>query len=505
MKFIKKHWIIISLLAILAIAAFLRLYQLPSVPPGLYPDEAINANNALKALETGEYKVFYSENNGREGLFINLVAFSFRIFGYHPWSIRLISSIFGILTVLGLYLMTKEILDKKIALLSSFFLAISFWHINFSRIGFRAILIPFVLVFSFYFLFKGLKNRKIWDFIWAGIFFGLGFYTYIPFRIAPLIILAILVLMWILKQKIPWKKIVLYFSIIFLIALPLATYFLYHPAEFMGRAGQVSVFNSEQSLVKSLLSSTLKTLGMFNFRGDNEWRHNLSGSPMLIWPIGILFILGMIIAVIKFIKVNKLIYGFIISWFIIMLISSFLSVEGVPHALRSIGVIPVTYIFSALGFVWLAKKIKPFMRPKYFASLILVILMTLGYVQFLKYFVWWGNNPNVQGAFRQDLVNIGNYLNTLPQNINRYVIVNESGVLVDNVPMPAQTVKFITYKKNGIQYMLPDELDKIKTEGKIVLVSLKYDKDLISELEEKFKQGKIKAQDEFWVYKINYE
>jgi len=145
------------------------------------------------------------------------------------------------------------------------------------------------------------------------------------------------------------------------------------------------------------------------------------------------------------------------------------------------------------------------MRPKYFASLILVILMTLGYVQFLKYSVWWGNNPNVQGAFRQDLVNIGNYLNTLPQNINRYVIVNESGVLVDNVPMPAQTVKFITYKKNDIQYILPDELDKIKTEGKTVLVSLKYDKYLISELGEKFKQGKIKAQDGFWVYKINYE
>ena len=61
MKFIKKHWIIISLLAILVIAAFLRLYQLPSIPPGLYPDEAMNGNNALKALETGEYKVFYSD------------------------------------------------------------------------------------------------------------------------------------------------------------------------------------------------------------------------------------------------------------------------------------------------------------------------------------------------------------------------------------------------------------------------------------------------------------
>jgi hypothetical protein len=38
----KKYQSIILLLIILGIACFFRLWQLDTVPPGLYPDEAIN-------------------------------------------------------------------------------------------------------------------------------------------------------------------------------------------------------------------------------------------------------------------------------------------------------------------------------------------------------------------------------------------------------------------------------------------------------------------------------
>src|SRR3989344_6336713 len=77
-----------------------------------------------------------------------------------------------------------------IGLLSSFLIATSYWHINFSRIGFRAILVPFLSAFGMYFLLKGFHRGKILDFVWAGIFIGLGFHTYIAFRLMPLVILA---------------------------------------------------------------------------------------------------------------------------------------------------------------------------------------------------------------------------------------------------------------------------------------------------------------------------
>src|SRR3989344_8345251 len=60
------------LVIILIIASFLRLHNLTELPPGLYPDEAMNGNNAVEALETGNFKAFYPENFGRVGLFINI-------------------------------------------------------------------------------------------------------------------------------------------------------------------------------------------------------------------------------------------------------------------------------------------------------------------------------------------------------------------------------------------------------------------------------------------------
>src|SRR3989344_9535654 len=94
---ITNYYLLITLVII--IAAFFRLYNIMQVPPGLYPDEAMNGNNALEALSsTGHFKVFYPENNGREGLFINIQALSIKLFGNEPWALRVVSAIFGILT-----------------------------------------------------------------------------------------------------------------------------------------------------------------------------------------------------------------------------------------------------------------------------------------------------------------------------------------------------------------------------------------------------------------------
>src|SRR3989339_1979705 len=183
-------------LIIVAVAGFFRLYQLGSTPPGLYPDEAMNGNNAVQTLETKNFKIFYPENNGREGLFINLQALSIRAFGAHPWSLRFVSALIGILTVVGLYLLVRELFEWRLAAIAGFLTAISFWHVNFSRIGFRAIMVPFILVYVFYFLWRGLRRSHFQDFFWAGIFMGLGFYTYTSFRAAPIILILILANYW---------------------------------------------------------------------------------------------------------------------------------------------------------------------------------------------------------------------------------------------------------------------------------------------------------------------
>ena len=100
------------LIFILFIASFFRLWKINEIPPGLYPDVAINGNEALESLKTGNFKLFYPENNGREGLMMWLIALSFSIFGVSIWSIKIVAAIIGIFTVLGLYLLNKELFNN---------------------------------------------------------------------------------------------------------------------------------------------------------------------------------------------------------------------------------------------------------------------------------------------------------------------------------------------------------------------------------------------------------
>src|SRR3989338_6909601 len=111
-----------SILAIMLLAAFFRFWGLTQIPPGLYPDEAMNGNNALEAIAHKDWKVFYPENNGREGLFINVQSAFIYFLGNKPWVLRLPSAIFGTLTVLGLYFLAKLLFTERVALLASFFL-----------------------------------------------------------------------------------------------------------------------------------------------------------------------------------------------------------------------------------------------------------------------------------------------------------------------------------------------------------------------------------------------
>jgi len=542
LSFSKRNKIILLLL-ILAIAVFFRFYKLSEIPPGLYPDVAINGVNALDAIKTGNYKVFYPENNGREGLFMNLIAVSFMIFGPSVWAIKIVAALFGIFTVLGTFLLARQLFkylnsdsgSEIIALLSAFFMAISFWHVNFSRIGFRAIMVPFFLVWGLYFLFKAINsdpntrinpndpNKKsrfatgYW--ILAGLAFGLGFHSYIAFRVAPLIILPIFII-WIIKNRprlklSPW---ILFVIFALIAAAPLLYYYAKNPGDFMGRTGQVSVFASG-SVVKTLIQSTVKTLGQFVAAGDYNWRHNFSGLPEIFWPLIPFFIIGIFYSIFQIFKKRNYIdrsyslltthYTLLFTWGV-MLLPSIATSEGLPHALRSIGAVPFSYIFTGLGFYLITAKVKNINSKLLFRILIFAFCIAIAYFSYKLYFIDWAQNPNVKGAFTQRFVDEANYLKSLPKNIKKYVMVNEDGVPVpypDGIPMPAQTIKFLDYNNSEITYLKKDQLNELlyqNLQAPSVILPMAYDNNFFELLKQKYPAGKIENLGEFSAFKINF-
>lgn len=298
-KMNKKTKIYILLALIIALGFFLRIYNIENAPPGVYPDEAVNGEDALRALSTGNFQWFYPANQGREGLFINIQALSFALFGITVLALKLPSILFGTLTILGIFLLARELFSVRVGLFSAFLVATGFWAINFSRIGFRAIMLPFILVFAFYFLWKGLRTRKWTDFAIGGFIFGLGLHTYIAFRIAPAILVVTLLSFLISRPnflKEYWKKILVFILFTALAAAPmLYTFFVAHPEYLESRSDSISVFSpavNKGHLVPTFLKSLGLSLAKYNFWGDQNWRHNYPPYPILDFLAGIAFLFG---------------------------------------------------------------------------------------------------------------------------------------------------------------------------------------------------------------------
>ncbi len=534
-----RYFYLVLAAAIFFIAILARTYHLSSLPPGVYPDEAVNGTDAIRAIETGHFRLFYPNNYGREGLFMNLIAVGFMLFGVNVITLKIWSVFFGLLTIAGIMMLALELFGTyRAGLVAGFFYATSFWAINFNRISFRANMLPFTLVFTFYFLFKGLRTGKFRDYIWAGIFFGLGMHGYIAFRIAPLILVVLLAAFLIAKKNFLrryWKPILAFFLAAFVVALPMLLTFYFHPEYFETRSESVSVFSPKVNgghLTAALWESVSKTFGMFNVKGDQNWRHNLPSQPEMESWTGPFFLIGIAFLLFQLfyrlyqrIRCKKRSDDFVIatlllSWLVIMLLPGILSYEGLPHSLRTIGALPAAILIAAFAVERIFRltdrlaldKSKITSSIALFSEIILIVLVIWsGYFSLKTYFVDWAGSPEIHPAFSQNFKNIALYINNLPSGVNKYVVANAGGQIMDDgLPVSAEVVKVLTYFRTpGITYLRPGfDPAIIKSPSKVVLMY--YDGESVAQIKSLHPSAQVQKVDaqpgngtDFFVVNVN--
>ncbi len=487
----KQKWLLVG---IIALAIGFRFYQIMAMPGGLFPDEAANGLD-INMMQHGHLQPFYERGNGREALFFYMLWGSVEIFGKGPWQHHIVSAGVGVIAVLGCFLFVRQLFKMwpskrdsgetaidtsradfratNYALWASFFMAVSSWHVVLSRTAFRANLIPMFTVFTFYFGLLAFAastraKRYFWAFV-TGATFALGFYTYIAYRImVPLIAVAILWPLLVDAARSPrfqnLKKyfgsaLVLLLSFLIFIA-PIAYYFYTHAGSFIGRSGQVSIFNPDLNhgnLLGTIWAVFWASIKAYFWDGDLNWRHNISGQPFLSIIISPFFAIGLIgsmllaaryaISPIK----NKLDwkYFLLVGWFWAMLIPVVTTAEGIPHGLRSIGTIPVVFILSSIGLMWVAAysgkvvdKFWPWITPWQqkllsfsFHLKTIVFIVALIAQTYILYFMYAANSPENFYAFRSDLTPISQYLNEKGSRDNTYLILDKFSV---------QTVDYFT-------------------------------------------------------------
>jgi 4-amino-4-deoxy-L-arabinose transferase-like glycosyltransferase len=362
------NWVVMA--GVTLLAATLRFPLLGRLPPGLYHDEAINGLDALRVLD-GVTPVFFTANNGREPLFIYLIAGSIALLGRTALAIRVVSAILGTLTVPAAYLLGRRLFDRRVGLLTAVITAITVWPLNLSRVGFRAVAMPLFVALVVWAFWRGYernstpttRDRSSWAwFSLAGVFAGLMLYTYLAARFVPLVFLVFIGYLAATRRPIPWRGLILLAIVAGIVAAPLLGYFVTHRVEAAQRAFQVSILNpdiNDGDPLGTLARHLGRTLLMFNVRGDFIPRHNVPLRPVFDPLLSLFFLLGLGVMVRRW---REPAYGLVLIWTGVMLLPTVLA-EDAPHFLRAVGVLPVLFVIPALGLSttgdWLKQRRSP--------------------------------------------------------------------------------------------------------------------------------------------------
>lgn len=419
-----------SLFLIVLLAAVLRLWQLGSIPPSPNWDEVSLGYNAYSILQTGrdEYGEFLppvlrSFDDYKPALYSYLAIPSIAILGLDTFTVRLPSAFFGVISVIAVYFLVKELFlrfntknkwlnTEVLALLSSFFLAISPWAIQFSRVAYEANVGVTLNILLVLFFLKGLKKPLL--LLPSAVFGALAIYAYQSEKVFIPLLVLLLIIIYRKDLFVVGKKYIVSAILLGFVLLSPMLIYLYNNSAALLRVTATSVFSYKSEflptyttrLAEDTQNSDLVGIVLENRRivyakkivegylshfdpnwlftsGDIQRHHapNIGNLYLFELPLILAGIYLLIFG--KFgIKTKLLIFG----WLLVTPLPASITVQ-VPHSVRTLNFLPVWQILSALGVIYFYQVLNSFRFKRLVISsfLILAVFNILFYVN--MYFV----------------------------------------------------------------------------------------------------------------------
>ncbi len=330
------------------------------------------------------------------------------------------------------YLLVRGLVRKQsraVATGTALALAISLWHIHFSRYGIRVIFMPLIFsgAFGLFWLgtFGATRRLRLLSYVGSGLLTGISVWTHPTGRLAPIVLLGFtLWLLWQLPERRRWGwdtplgGLIISGLTAFLVFIPLGLEFYRHPEFFFGHASEVSVFAervSGDTPVTALLDNFLHVLGMFSFAGDLGWTHGLSGRPVFDWPLAILFYIGVGLTVTRLLSRptisiddrDRAALALFAIWAATMLFPSILS-EAAPNYSRTLPALPALFVPVGVGIAWLVNLHRPWQWVGPLAAS-LILLYSISQMSY-DYFARFAQSQDVYYMYDGDKLDALDYL-----------------------------------------------------------------------------------------------
>ena len=379
----KLHYFFLFL--IVFIGFILRTYRLSDIPHGFFCDEASIGYNAYSILNSGrdEYGVslpifFQSFGEYKSPIEVYSTVPFVGLFGLSEFATRLPSTIYGLITIIIMYFIGKEISSNKsgyFGLLTAFITSTMPWLIHYNRIAFELTSYPAFFTFTMLVLIRAARHKS---FIIPGfIFSALTFYSYSPAKLfVPLLLLGVLLIyrkMYFTHKKEIGAGLLAFF----ILSIPLVLSFFNGAG--IARFNMVSVFSAKLSFTQSVLrivqNYIVQLSPSYFISGEPTFitRHFIEGlTPLLITTLP--FALIGLIHTFLTMKNNKSMQ-LLMYWLIIYPVAGAITASA-PFTSRSIIGAPLFAILISTGITTTVLHARKFIHSYILVSIIIVVILS---------------------------------------------------------------------------------------------------------------------------------
>lgn len=391
-RYLTKH---VILIAILVLAAVLRIWNLGDVPPSASMDEASIGYNAYSVTkigvdEFGDFPLISQRgyDDWRRSTYLFLVIPFVRILGLTAVAIRLPAVLLSVLSVWAVYHIVLLLFVKSskpavmTSLLAALLLAVSPWHVYISRLGHESNAYLSFFIFGILFFLQGIKQKS--KMLFSMMCFILALISYYAGQvIVPLLGMGLIVIyrntiFSILSKD---SKMRLAAVICILVLIPVL-WTIFSPSA-MVRFSGTSAFRPEANQREFDRSVQLRNQAVANHDVIGEIRHNrrlfglgvfLSGyvshfspvwlftnsgsEPFKVPHLGLLYIWELpflLVGLAAFFwsrKIDPRGKKLVFLWIILSPFPAAVATQA-PHAMRSYTLAPVLVLFSAFGLAYI--------------------------------------------------------------------------------------------------------------------------------------------------------
>ena len=354
------RWMLLVAL-VLAVVLFFRFNRFTEIPLEMVSDHAEKLYDVYDVLNGKPY-IFFERNTGREPFQFYWTALVIKLFNLDVTfdALKLGTVLTGLIVLYYMYKLGYLIGGRWLALIVLLLVGVSYWANIISRISLRFPLYPLFVAPLLYHLIRALRMGTRNDFIFAGIWLGIGLNGYTSSRIVPLLV-VIAIILYILHEKakdLPFQAImglllIAFFALV--ICLPLMRYFLENPDYVMYRS-MTRLGDAERPLPGAPLeifgTNMWRALTMFFYDNGIIWVHSIPNRPAFDVGTAAFFFIGLVLLLARYVKQRTWEDLLLLVSIPVLLLPSALSLafpEENPSLNRTAGVYVPALLIAAIG------------------------------------------------------------------------------------------------------------------------------------------------------------